>query len=57
MTPDDLTPDEIQCLRLVAARARLDRGDVAPMLRITPLAYGFTDTEVLPWLVALNLEV
>lgn len=52
-----LTPDEIQCLRLVAARAQMDRGDLSPMLRITPLPDGFTEARVLPWLVALNLEV
>ena len=49
----DLTPDEVQALRLVRARARMDRGDLQPMLRIL----SRTDAEVIPWIDALNLEV
>lgn len=55
MTREDpaFTADERQALRLVGARARMDRGDVQPMLRVL----SRTEAEVIPWLAALNLDV
>lgn len=54
MTPDDFTPDEIQALRLVGARARMDRGDLYPMMRWTDRTEA---PAVIPWIDALNLDV
>lgn len=42
-----LTPAERKDLRLIAARACDDRGDMAPML---------WDGKVIPWLEAINLD-
>ena len=51
------TPAEIHALRKVRERAMVDAGDNAPMRRV----WWTTDQErrsaVIPWLVALNLEV
>ena len=47
------TEEEYRALRLVAARARFDRGDLQPMLRVL----SRTEAEVIPWIDALNLEV
>lgn len=54
MRPDDLTPDEYQALRLVRARAAIDRGDLSPMMRWTDRTEA---PAVIPWLDALNLDV
>lgn len=62
-----LTPGELADLRIIRGRAMMDRGDIAPMECVTyenrPTIYGksgpayATRREVIPWLVALNLEV
>jgi len=49
---DYLTPGEIADLKIIAARARMDRGDMAPMR-----AHTDDGLVVIPWLVALNLDV
>ena len=54
MSAEDLTPDEIKELRLVRARARMDRGDLQPMLRWVDRT---EPPMVIPWLDALNLDV
>ncbi len=50
-----LTPAEMRDLNIIGARARMDRGDLAPMLRVTYTA-AETIRRVIPWREALNLE-
>lgn len=56
--PDDhgLTPAEIQSLRLVAARARMDQGDLYGMRRVWVGAHDAGE-EVIPWREAVDMEV
>jgi len=65
--PDNyLTPAELADLRIIRGRALMDRGDIAPMMRVSyrsmPTngragAAFATSSAVIPWLEALNLEV
>jgi hypothetical protein len=48
-----LDPEEIADLMIVAARARLDRGDLAPMQWI---AGDVPATVVIPWREAVEIE-
>jgi len=52
-----LTPAEIQDLRLIAARARMDQGDLYPMRRVFARTAGFRHEEVIPWREAVDMEV
>lgn len=61
-----LTVAELSDLRIIRERAYRDRGDVAPMQRVTYSARPtnghaggafVTGREVIPWLEAVNLEV
>lgn len=66
MTDNYLTPAELTDLRIIRGRAMMDRGDIAPMTRVSyrsvPTngragAAFTTSAEVIPWIVALNMEV
>lgn len=52
--PQPFTPAEIQDLRIVAARARMDQGDLYPMRRVFA---GTGTEEVIPWRDAVDMEV
>ena len=54
---DALTPAEYADLAIIASRARMDRGDMAPMRRKTLDEYGFPVWRVIPLMDAINLEV
>lgn len=54
MMSDYLTPAEIQDLRIIAARARVDEGDLYPMRRVFAVT---GNEEVIPWREAVELEV
>lgn len=56
MSAEYLTPDELADLRIVRARARMDRGDIQPMMLVTS-GPDYAGAEVIPWLDALNMEV
>jgi len=60
------SPAELADLRIIRGRAMMDRGDIAPMQRVSyrsmPTngkagAAFATSAEVIPWLDALNMEV
>lgn len=62
----ELTPAEMADLRIIRGRAMMDRGDIAPMQRVSyrsmPTngkagAAFATTAKVIPWLEALNMEV
>jgi len=58
-----LTADELTDLAIIAARARMDRGDLAPITcgkyfpDNDPREAGWPVCRVIPWLDALNMEV
>jgi len=61
-----LTPGELADLRVIRGRAMMDRGDIAPMQRVSyrsmPAngkagAAFATSAEVIPWLDALNMDI
>jgi hypothetical protein len=56
VTADELTADELQRLRLVRARALLDRGDLAPMLWVSTDEHGLPVARVVPLIEAVNME-
>lgn len=51
-----LTPAEMRDLAIIAARARMDQGDLYPMRRVFARTAGFRHEEVIPWREAINLE-
>lgn len=54
--PEQLTPDERVTLSVVRARARMDRGDIAPMRLVTWDHNNIRQEQVIPWLVAVNMD-
>lgn len=57
MTAPNLTPDELDALALVRARARMDRADLAPIRQILARAGVPIAERVIPWRAAIELEV
>lgn len=62
----ELTPAELADLRIIRGRAMMDRGDIAPMTCVTYEARPTngragaafaTRREVIPWMIALNMEI
>ena len=54
------TPAELNDLQIIRGRARMDRGDIEPMRRVTYAASPgrFDKVErVIPWMEALNMEI
>lgn len=55
-----LTPAELADLRIIRGRAMMDRGDLAPMRRVSyaasPGRYEKVE-QVIPWLEAVNMNV
>ena len=54
------SPAELIDLRIFRGRARMDRGDIEPMRRVTYAASpGRFDKveQIIPWMEALNMEV
>ena len=62
----ELTPAELADLRIIRGRAMMDRGDIAPMQRVSYQSFPTngragaafaTSAEVIPWIDALNMEI
>jgi hypothetical protein len=52
-----LTPAELRDLAIIAARARMDQGDMYPMCRVYTGPAGLRNEEVIGWREAIEIEV